>query len=117
MYQTFDEWNSFARLYADKPADLAKYNAIKSAIESLESNHRQFRADIVKKLITSGFTIAELDSMRVINIEDATVWANNTGYKDGDIVTYGGEYWFALSSSYNNSPDDNDPEDWVSLTP
>ena len=55
--------------------------------------------------------------MRVINIEDATVWANNTGYEDADIVTYGGEYWFALSSSYNNSPDDNDPEDWISLTP
>ena len=29
----------------------------------------------------------------VINIEDATVWASNTGYENTDIVTCGNEYW------------------------
>ena len=117
LYQTFDQWSSFGRLYVDDSADFAKFNVIKSALDSLEGNHRQFKADLVKKLVTSGFTLNELDSMGVINIEDATVWANDTGYENADLVTYGNEYWFALSSSYNNSPDDNDPEDWVSLTP
>ena len=55
--------------------------------------------------------------MDLINIEDATAWATNTGYEDAALVTYENEYWYALSSSYNNSPDDNDPEDWLSMGP
>ena len=117
LFQTWAEWNDYVTLFADNPEHVAKFEAIKAALESYEGDLRQYRAQLLTRLVTSGFTLHEIDSMDLINIEDAAEWQVNTGYEDGALVTYNNEYWFALSSSYNNSPDDNDPEDWVSLTP
>ena len=117
LFQTWAEWNDYAPLFADNPEDVAKFEAIKASLESYEGNLRQYRAELLTRLVAAGFNIREIDSMDLINIEDATAWAINTGYEDAALVTYEGEYWYALSSSYNNSPDDNDPEDWLSMGP
>ena len=117
LFQTWAEWNDYVTLRADNPEHVAKFEAIKAALESYEGDLRQYRAELLTRLVAAGFNIREIDSMDLINIEDATAWAINTGYEDAALVTYEGEYWYALSSSYNNSPDDNDPEDWLSMGP
>ena len=117
LFQTWKEWNNYVGLFADNPEHVAKFEAIKEALESYEGNLRQYRAELLTRLVAAGFNIREIDSMDLINIEDATTWATATGYEDGALVTHEGEYWYALSSSYNNSPDDNDPEDWLSMGP
>lgn len=104
-------------LYVDNPGDLDIYNTVKAALESIEGNARQFKSDLITRLVADGFSLVEIDSLGLIDIEDATNWSNSVGYEDGNIVTHAGEFWYALSSNYNNSPDDNDPEDWISLTP
>ena len=49
-------------------------------------------------------------------MEIATAWQAATGYAEGAFVEHDGVYWYALSSSYDNSPDDNDPLDWLRLS-
>jgi len=115
LYQTWEEWNNVVTLRASNPEDVVKFEAIKTALENYEGDLRQFRADVVRRLVFDGFSVQELDALNVIDMNNATAWGANTGYEDGNIVTHDGEYWFALSSSYNNSPDDNDPEDWISM--
>lgn len=102
-------------LSVDNPEHVALSAAIEEFFESYEGDLRQYRAGLITRLVAAGFTIKEIDSMNLIDIASATAWATETGYEDGAIVTHEGEYWYALSSSYNNSPDDNDPEDWLSL--
>ena len=115
LFQTWAEWNDYVTLRADNPEHVAKFNTIKDALEHYEGDVRQFRADVVSRLAADGFSIQEMDALDLVNSNTATAWAQSKGYEDGNLVTHNGEYWFALSSSYNNSPDDNDPEDWVSL--
>ena len=115
LFQTWAEWNDYVTLFADNPEHVAKFNTIKDALEHYEGDVRQFRADVVSRLAADGFSIQEMDALDLVNSNTATAWAQSKGYEDGNLVTHNGEYWFALSSSYNNSPDDNDPEDWVSL--
>lgn len=115
LSQTWLEWNGVAELFASNPAHVAKFEAIKDALEHHEGDVRQFRADMVTRLAVDGFSIQEMDALNLVDSASVTAWAQYTGYEDGNLVTHNGEYWFALSSSYNNSPDDNDPEDWVSL--
>ena len=49
-------------------------------------------------------------------LTEATAWQAATGYAEGAFVEHDGVYWYALSSSYDNSPDDNDPLDWLRLS-
>jgi len=49
-------------------------------------------------------------------IAQASAWQAGTGYSEGAFVQHDGHYWLALSSSYDNSPDDNDPLDWLKLS-
>ena len=114
-FQTWAEWNDYVTLFADNREHVAKFNTIKDALEHYEGDVRQFRADVVSRLAADGFSIQEMDALDLVNSNTATAWAQSKGYEDGNLVTHNGEYWFALSSSYINSPDDNDPEDWVSL--
>ena len=49
-------------------------------------------------------------------VAKATIWQSSIGYEEGAFVEHNSRYWYALSSNYNNSPDENDPLDWLSLS-
>ena len=53
--------------------------------------------------------------IELLAVSRATEWQPNTGYEAYSFVKYDGRYWYAVSSSYNNAPDANDPEDWYDL--
>ncbi len=106
---------SFTPLYLENTEDVAKFNAIKESLDSYEGDRLNFRAELRKRLVENGFTMSDIYNLGLLKTEDATVWSVDTGYNQGSLVSYNDEYWFALSSSYNNSPDDNDPLDWEDL--
>ena len=107
----------FTPLYLENSEDVAKFNAIKASLDGYQGDRLSFRAELRKRLVENGFTINDIYNLGLLKTEDATAWSVDTGYNQGSLVSYNDEYWFALSSSYNNSPDDNDPLDWEDLIP
>ncbi len=106
---------SFTPLYLENPEDVIKFNAIKESLDSYEGDRLNFRAELRKRLVENGFTMIDIFNLGLLKREDVVPWSADTGYEQGALVSYNDEYWFALSSSYNNSPDDNDPLDWEDL--
>jgi hypothetical protein len=66
--------------------------------------------------VKNGTGRVSIQRLLEVAIAEATTWAAETGYAEGSFVEHNGEYWYALSSSYGNSPDDNDSFDWLRLS-
>ena len=66
--------------------------------------------------VKNGSGRVSIQRLLEVAIAEATTWAAATGYAEGAFVEHDGVYWYALSSSYDNSPDDNDPLDWLRLS-
>ena len=109
LFQTWSQWTNYDTL------NTAKFNEVKTALVNYTTNRLLYRAALITRLSAAGFSTQELDSIDVININSATTWNSNFNYQGDNIVIHDNKYWYALSHSYNNSPDINDPDDWLLL--
>ena len=72
LFQTWAEWNNYVTLRADNPEHVAKFEAIKAALESYEGDRRDYRAELRQRLVKAGFTLPEIDTMGLFGEGEVT---------------------------------------------
>ena len=54
LFQTWPQWNDYVTLFADNPEHVAKFEAIKEALESYEGDRLEYRAELRQRLVKAG---------------------------------------------------------------